>query len=57
MAKFMIEEKIEAVKRYLEGNESCQTIASELGVFKSNVQFRTLLMPCNLPNKITVSNF
>lgn len=39
MDKFTIEEKIQAVKQYLEGNDSCQTIAKELGVHKNNVQF------------------
>ena len=39
LAKFTIEEKIQAVKRYLEGNDSCQTIAKEWGVHKSKVQY------------------
>jgi transposase len=39
MAKFTIEEKIKAVKRYLEGDKGCQTIAKEIGVHKSKVQF------------------
>jgi transposase len=39
MAKFTIEEKMEAVKRYLEGDEGCRTIAKEIGVHKSKVQF------------------
>jgi transposase len=39
MAKFTNEEKIKAVKRYLEGDEGCQTIAKESGIHKSNVQF------------------
>jgi transposase len=39
MAKTTIEEKIKAVERYLEGNDSCQTIAKEMGIHKSNVQF------------------
>lgn len=35
----MIEEKIKAVKRYLEGNKRYLTIAKEIGVHKSKVQY------------------
>jgi transposase-like protein len=39
LAKFTDEEKMKAVKRYLEGNEGCGTIAKEIGVHVSNLQF------------------
>lgn len=38
MAKFTPEERIEAAKRYLEGNESYQFIADSLGTVVSNVK-------------------
>ncbi|OLN21111.1 transposase [Domibacillus antri] len=39
MAKFTDEEQMKAVKQYLEGNEGCGTIAKEIGVHVSNLQF------------------
>ncbi|CAM3694804.1 IS3 family transposase [Mesobacillus zeae] len=38
MAKFTVEEKINAVRRYLNGNESQQTIAASIGIHKSGLQ-------------------
>ncbi|MED3692136.1 IS3 family transposase [Peribacillus butanolivorans] len=39
MAKFTNEEKISAVKQYLKGNDGYQTIAQEIGVHFSKLQF------------------
>lgn len=39
LVKVTKEEKIKSVKRYLEGKESYETIAKEIGVHKSKVQF------------------
>ena len=39
LGKFTTEEKIKAVQRYLEGNESCRSIANEIGVHHSKLQF------------------
>ncbi len=39
LTKFTKEEKIKAVKRYLEGNAGCHTIATEIGVHVSNLQY------------------
>lgn len=39
LAKFTIEEKVKAVKRYSEGNEGSTTIAKEIGLHRSKVQF------------------
>jgi transposase len=38
MAKFTVEEKLIAVKRYLNGNESQRTVARSIGVHKSVLQ-------------------
>jgi transposase-like protein len=38
MAKFTVEEKLNAVKRYLKGSESQRTIAGSIGVHKSVLQ-------------------
>ncbi len=37
MAKFSVEEKLEAVKRYLNGNESTRDIGKEIGVTHRNL--------------------
>ena len=37
MSKYILEVKLQAVKRYLTGNESYQTIAESIGVAKSQV--------------------
>jgi len=34
-----VEEKIKTVQRYFEGNESCRSIANEMGVHHSKLQF------------------
>jgi transposase len=39
LAKFTKEEKIKAIQRYLEGNEGCPTIAREMGVHFSKLQY------------------
>lgn len=39
LAKFTNDEKIHAVKRYLEGNVGCNTIAKEMGVHVSKLQY------------------
>ena len=39
MAKFTEEEKMRAVKRYLDGNRGCNTIAKEIGVHVSKLQY------------------
>jgi transposase len=39
LAKFTSEERIKATKRYLDGNESFKTIAEEIGVHKSKLQY------------------
>lgn len=38
MAKFSVEEKLKAVKRYISGKESQRTIADSIGVHKSVLQ-------------------
>lgn len=35
MSKYTLEVKLQAIKRYLTGNESYQTIAESIGVAKS----------------------
>ncbi|SFJ91260.1 hypothetical protein SAMN05518846_106266, partial [Brevibacillus centrosporus] len=37
MAKFTVEDKLEAIRRYLNGNESFACIASSMGTVKSEV--------------------
>lgn len=39
LTKFTKEEKIKAVKRYMEGNVGCHTIATEIGVHVSKLQY------------------
>jgi transposase len=39
LAKFTAEEKIKAVKRYLKGHTGCPTIAQEIGVHVSKLQY------------------
>ena len=39
LAKFTEEEKMRAVKRYLDGNRGCNTIAKEIGVHVSKLQY------------------
>ncbi len=39
LAKFTEKEKLQAIKRYLEGNTGCNTIAKEIGVHVSKLQY------------------